>query len=188
MTAIPTISEPKAVSAATPSATDVYRDGAFVADDWRHLVSDEEIPAEGRVFLSLTRFLAEAEALAGDNRAIGVRIEPGEKVADLVPYLDRLPAIALVFPKFVDGRAYSQATLLRDKYGFAADLRAVGDVLIDQIGYMRRVGFTTFEIRNEPTRRALESGRDPEVKRYYQPAFRKEPPAGTRPWMRRAED
>ncbi len=188
MTVMTPMSEPKAPSAATPAEHALYRDGAFVADDWGHVVADEAIPAEGRVFLPLARFLAEIGALAGDNRPLGVRLGPADDVADLAPHLDTLAAVALTFPKFADGRAYSQATLLRDRHGYTGDLRAVGDVLIDQIGLMRRVGFSSFEIRNEPTRRLLEAGHDPEVRRYYQPSVRDEPPAGTRPWMRKSPD
>lgn len=173
---------------ASDAGSDVFRDGAFVADDWTILADDAEIPSEGRAFLPLARFLETVDSLEGDNRPVGVVLQPGERTDALAPYLDRVAAIALVFPKFGDGRAYSHANLLRDKYGYQGALRAVGDVLIDQIGPMRRVGFSEFKVVNEPTRKALAEGHDPEVKLYYQPAARKEPPAGTRPWMRKAPD
>ena len=69
----------------------------------------------------------------------------------------------------------------------AGELRAVGAVLSDQIPYMRRVGFDTFAVTHGPTRRALAEGRIPEVTLYYQPATADEPPAGTRPWLRRGQ-
>ena len=93
---------------------------------------------------------------------------------------------ALAFPKFSDGRAFSTARLLRDKHGYAGELRAAGNVLADQIPFMRRVGFDAFEVTHAATRRALAEGRIPEVTLHYQPACAGEPPAATRPWLRRS--
>ena len=132
------------------------------------------------------RWLAERDRLAGRNAPLGLQIEPGESIDDLAADLARFALIALSFPKFADGRAFSTARLLREKHGFAGELRAVGAVLSDQISYMRRVGFDTFAVTHGPTRRALAEGRIPEVTLYYQPATAHEPPAGTRPWLRRS--
>ena len=134
------------------------------------------------------------EALAGGARCARRRatrrsaclIAAGEKIDDIVADLPRFALIALDFPKFSDGRAFSTARLLREKHGFAGELRAIGNVLADQIPYMRRVGFDAFEVTHEPTRRALIEGRIAEVTLYYQPAGAAEPPAGTRPWLRRS--
>jgi uncharacterized protein (DUF934 family) len=83
-----------------------------------------------------------ADFLAGGNFA-AVRIEPGEDARALVVHLDRLKLIEIAFPKFRDGRGYSSAAVLRQA-GFAGEIRAAGDVLVDQIGFMRRVGFDSF--------------------------------------------
>ena len=83
-----------------------------------------------------------ADFLSGGNFA-AVRIEPGEDVRALVPHLDRLKLIEIAFPKFRDGRGYSSARLLREA-GFGGEIRAAGDVLVDQIGFVRRVGFDSF--------------------------------------------
>ena len=80
--------------------------------------------------------------LAGGNFA-AVRLEPGEDVRVLEPHLDRLKLVEIAFPKFRDGRGYSSARILREA-GFAGEIRAVGDVLVDQLGFMRRVGFDSF--------------------------------------------
>ena len=105
---------------------------------------------------------------------------------DIAGDLSRFAIIALDFPKFSDGRAFSTARLLREEHGYAGELRAVGNVLADQIPLMRRVGFDAFEVTNVPTRRALTEGRIAEVTlHHYQPAGTVEPPAGTRPWLRR---
>ncbi|KAB2919552.1 MAG: DUF934 domain-containing protein [Hyphomicrobiaceae bacterium] len=163
----------------------IWRDGAFHGDVWVR-AADGEALTERPVVLSKKRWLAERDALDGRNTPIALRLEPGEGIDDLSADLPRFALIALSFPKFNDGRAFSAATLLRQKHGYAGELRAVGNVLTDQIPLMRRVGFDTFEVVHAPTRRALLEGRIPEVKLHYQPAVAHEPPAGTRPWLRRS--
>jgi uncharacterized protein (DUF934 family) len=83
-----------------------------------------------------------ADFLAGGNFA-AVRIEPGEDARELVSHFDRLKLVEIAFPKFRDGRGYSSAAVLRQA-GFTGEIRAAGDVLVDQIGFMRRVGFDSF--------------------------------------------
>ncbi len=83
-----------------------------------------------------------ADFLAGGNFA-AVRIEPGDDARALVPHFGRLKLIEIAFPKFRDGRGYSSAAVLRQA-GFSGEIRAVGDVLVDQLGFMRRVGFDSF--------------------------------------------
>ena len=73
----------------------------------------------------------------------------GRDVDDLVPWLDRLAVVALVFPSFRDGRAYSQARLLRERYFYRGELRATGQVLRDQFVFMLRAGFDSFEVKKE---------------------------------------
>lgn len=166
---------------------DVFRNGRFEPDNWQVLDADAAIPAGGEVFLSLGAFrAADADGSLG-NRPVGIILQPADKVADLAPFLSRLSAVAVNFPKFNDGRGFSHAAHLV-RLGFAGEIRAVGDVLIDQITAMKRQGFTAFEIRHAVTRRYLSEGRDPAPRHYYQPSQIKEPPAGTRPWMRQAKD
>lgn len=83
-----------------------------------------------------------ADFLAGGNFA-AVRLEPGDDARALVPHFGRLKLIEVAFPKFRDGRGYSSAAVLRQA-GYTGELRAAGDVLVDQIGFMRRVGFDSF--------------------------------------------
>ena len=115
-----------------------------------HVADDEAIPTEhrsnlGGVILSLARFLTDGAALLDDGRSVGVRIEPAERVEDLAYDLPRLTLIAPAFPKFRDGRAYSTAALLRERYGYRGEIRAVGDVAREQAYEMVRCGFTAFE-------------------------------------------
>lgn len=83
------------------------------------------------------------DAFLDQSNATAVRIEAGEDVRQLLPYLDRLALIEVDFPAFGDGRGYSAAQILREN-GYAGELRASGDVLVDQIAYMKRCGFDSF--------------------------------------------
>lgn len=84
------------------------------------------------------------EAFTDQSNALAVRIEPGEDARDLLPYLDRIRLVEVNFPTFGDGRGYSAARVLREA-GYTGELRAVGDVLVDQIAYMKRCGFDAFQ-------------------------------------------
>ncbi|MDP1736297.1 MAG: DUF934 domain-containing protein [Caulobacter sp.] len=108
-------------------------------------VADEDaIPAAGPVILSMTRFQAEGDALIGAGRQVGVRVQADEAVEDLAYDLPRLAVVAVVFPKYRDGRGYTSATLLRQRLGYAGEVRAVGDVLREQAGFMVRCGIDAF--------------------------------------------
>ncbi len=118
-------------------------DGAWIADDWS-VVSDPAVVVNenGAMLLPLTTYLTQSSSTAH-----GVRLLPADDPAALVPYLDVVPLIAIDFPVFNDGRGYSTASVLRSRYKYRGDLRAIGDVLIDQLFFMRRVGFTSFLLR-----------------------------------------
>ncbi len=121
-------------------------DGQFVAEtDPFTSVSDEAELPPGDVIISLGRFQAEGERLLSEGRAVGVRIEPAEQVEALAYDLPRLALVAVAFPTYRDGRAYTSATLLRERLGFTGEVRAVGDVLREQAGFMVRCGIDAFE-------------------------------------------
>jgi uncharacterized protein (DUF934 family) len=162
----------------------IWRDGAFHADPWENAAEAGPLPDQP-VIVSRKRWLADRDALARRGAPLGLRIEPGEALDDIAGDLHGFALIALAFPKFSDGRAFSTARLIRDKHGFAGELRAVGEVLADQIPFMHRVGINAFAVLHEPTRRALAQGRIAAVDLHYQPATRSEPGIGTRPWLRR---
>ena len=103
------------------------------------------------VIVSAKRFLAEADALVRRDGSLGVVWPNDRRIAELEPWLGHLALIALVFPKFRDGRAYSQARLLREHYGYRGTLRATGDVLRDQFNFLVRAGFDSFEVKKPPT-------------------------------------
>lgn len=114
------------------------------ADTFSHVADDQELPG-GDVILSLTRFQTDGARLLGEGRRIGVRLTADEEVEALAYDLPQLALVALDFPKFGDGRSYSNARLLRERFGFTGQMRAVGDVLREQAGFMLRVGFDAFE-------------------------------------------
>ena len=113
-------------------------------DAFTHVDDEQEIPP-GEVILSLARFQAEGDQQLSEGRAVGVRLVPGEEVEALAYDLPRIALVALQFPKFLDGRHYSNAQILRTRFGFTREVRAVGDVLREQAGFMVRSGFDAFE-------------------------------------------
>lgn len=115
-----------------------------VEDPFTHVADDQEI-APGDVILSLTRFQQEGDRLLSDGRRVGVRLEAHEEVEALAYDLPRLSVVALAFPKYRDGRAYTNARVLSERFGFKGQIRAVGDVLREQAGFMVRCGFNAFE-------------------------------------------
>jgi uncharacterized protein (DUF934 family) len=128
--------------------------GQIVEDRYVRAVDDAPIPEGVPVIVPGARFLADAE-LVTRNAPIGVLWPNDKRVAELEPWLEDLSLIALVFPKFRDGRAYSQARLLRERYGYRCELRATGEVLRDQFQFLLRAGFDSFEVKKEADARAF---------------------------------
>jgi uncharacterized protein (DUF934 family) len=130
-----------------PKLIELVEGQARWAEDTFVFVADEDaIPETGDVILSLARFETEGDALLSSNsRRVGVRIEPDQEVEVLAYDLPRLAVVALAFPKYRDGRAYTSARLLRERFGYRGQVRAVGDVLQEQAGFMVRCGFDAFE-------------------------------------------
>jgi uncharacterized protein (DUF934 family) len=146
----------------------LVKNGKIVADSFVHVADDAPLPADGAIIVSAVRFVSEAAALCARAGDIGVNWPNNRDLDDLVPYLDRIAVIALVFPSFRDGRAYSQARLLRERHGYRGELRATGQVLRDQFLFMLRAGFDAFEVKKPGDAEAFAGT----VKRYsvfYQP-------------------
>ena len=162
--------------------TKIWNESGFVSDDpW--VIESEETKAGSneKPLLPLASFIDKAEA--GES-SLGVLIQPADNVKALAPYLDRIGLVAVNFPAFNDGRAFSHSSLLRERLGFTGELRAVGDVLIDQIPLMLRVGITSFAVTNAVAIRRLEEGRLPGIDNHYQPTARKSEDPKTYSWRR----
>jgi uncharacterized protein (DUF934 family) len=146
----------------------LVKHGRIATDIFVHVADGAELPGDGAILVSAARFLEDPEALLRRGDKLGVIWPNNRNLDDLVPYLDRLAAVALVFPIFRDGRAYSQARLLRERYGYDGELRATGQVLRDQFVFMLRAGFDAFEVKKQADAEAFAET----VKRYtvfYQP-------------------
>ena len=127
----------------------LVKGGQVVADRFVRVLDDAPIPADGPVLVPAARFLADADELIARNSETGVIWPNNRDIAELAPYLGKLAAVALVFPTFRDGRAYSQARLLRERYNYRGELRATGQVLRDQFVFMLRAGFDAFEVKKQ---------------------------------------
>jgi uncharacterized protein (DUF934 family) len=146
----------------------LVKNGRIATDLYLHVADGAELPGDGAVLVSAARFLEDPEALLRRAGKLGVIWPNNRDVDDLVPYLDRLAVIALVFPTFRDGRAYTQARLLRERHGYDGELRATGQVLRDQFVFMLRAGFDAFEVKKQADAEAFgESARRYTV--FYQP-------------------
>ncbi len=125
----------------------LVKGGRAGEDPWRHLEDGDPLPEDGQpVTISWKRWLAEREQLRGGNRPLGLRAPNAVAGADIGPDADRFGLIALSFPNFSDGRAFSQARVLRGRFGYKGELRATGQVLRDQLQFMHRCGFDSFEV------------------------------------------
>jgi uncharacterized protein (DUF934 family) len=124
-------------------------DRAAIIEDRFDRIEDEAVlPESGGVLVSLARFEAERDALLARDGELGIWLQSNESPAAIADDLERIALVALDFPVFSDGRAYSSARLLRERYGYKGELRAVGDVLCEQLTFMLRSGFETFEIQS----------------------------------------
>ncbi|QYF93956.1 DUF934 domain-containing protein [Massilia sp. PAMC28688] len=132
----------------------IIKDRAVVADDWTVLRLDENQAAqdavvpEGKVIVPLAVWQAQRESLSA-RAALGVWIASDERPEVLKGELERFAVVAVDFPKFTDGRGYSIAFNLRMRLGYTGELRAIGDVLRDQLFQMHRVGFNAFATRQD---------------------------------------
>ena len=127
----------------------LVKQGRLTTDPFVHVADGAELPGDGAVLVSAERFLADPEALLRRAGKVGVIWPNNRDIDELVPYLGKIATVALVFPTFRDGRAYSQARLLRERYGYDGELRATGQILRDQFVFMTRAGFDAFEVKKD---------------------------------------
>lgn len=157
-----------------------FKNGGFPADPW-----DQTRPAgERREIWSASEWQERRASVL--PASLGLRLDPGFAVEQLEDGIKNFGLVTIAFPKFTDGRGYSMAYILRSRLGYTGELRAVGDVLYDEMQFMIRCGFDAFEISDANTLKLLREGRRAfPFDRFYQPGLEAELPAGTRPWARR---
>lgn len=166
--------------------TKLWKETGFVEND-PYVIETEEVTAgEGQVPVRpLADFLAHAEA--SNEVGLAVLIKPADDVKRLAPFLDRIALVAVEFPAFNDGRAFSHASLLRERLNYTGDIRAVGDVLIDPLPLMIRCGITSFAVKNATALKRFAEGRLPGIDQHYQPAARDAANPGSYSWRRAAK-
>ncbi len=147
----------------------LIKNGRLTEDAWTEVADDAPLPVDGPIIVSLARWNADRDALLSLKRPLGLRLDNDRSPEPIEGDVGHFSLIVLHFPKFTDGRAYSQAHLLRQRYGFAGELRATGQVLRDQLALMLRCGFDSFETGD---RRAIDGWTQAahEISIRYQPA------------------
>jgi uncharacterized protein (DUF934 family) len=127
----------------------IIKGSEIIADDWQVLAKDtalDSVLEDGKLIVPLQYWLANSAAL-NTRGNIGVWLDSDEDTDHIKDSCNHLPVIAINFPNFADGRGYSYARLLREKYGYSGELRAIGDVLKDQLFFYKRCGFDAFAMR-----------------------------------------
>ena len=125
----------------------LVKNNALADDPFFDASAAETVPPAGPVIVSLAQWQAQREGLLARGAPVGVRLHSDQSPELIADDLEHLAVVALEFPKFRDGRAYSYARLLRERYGYRGELRAVGDVLLEQVFFMLRTGFDAFDIQ-----------------------------------------
>lgn len=124
--------------------------GKLAEETWNVVDPEaEQMPSGDRLLVSLAQWNEHKVELCKRGGAYGIRLASDEGPEAIVDDLKRFDVIALEFPAFTDGRAYSHARLLRERYGYEGEIRAVGDVCLEQLVFMHRSGFDAFEIASE---------------------------------------
>jgi len=128
----------------------IIRNREVVHDSWQ-LPDGEQgaIPADGDIFVNPEVWRAQRDSLLARHGRLGLCLGPTDEPETIADDLAHFSAIAIRFPKFTDGRGYSIARLLRERYAYAGEIRAIGDVLPDNLFYLSRCGFNAFALKRE---------------------------------------
>ena len=129
----------------------LLKDGKLIDDPWVHVADEVAVPASGPVIVGLKRWRAERETLIKRADPVGVRLQSDHTAGDVAEDLEHLGVVALAFPAFTDGRAYTNARRLRERHGYTGEVRAIGNVLRDQYLFMGRCGFDALEVKEGET-------------------------------------
>ena len=169
----------------TTPETRLWTPQGFREDEWAHAESADALSGNGRFILPLQAFLdLDPEVRKSAGERIGVLLQPGDELDKIVGLLDQLSLVALAFPAFNDGRSFSKGELRRNRHHFEGAVRATGQVLVDQLPHMLRLGFDEFEISNPVLLKRLEEGRTGGLSLYYQPTVKHEAKGPKYSWRR----
>lgn len=157
----------------------------FRDEEWAHADDAGVLAGNGRFILPLAVFLSlDPQQRRQAKERLGVMLQPGDRLEAIVDLLEDVALVALAFPAFNDGRSFSKASLLRSRHGFAGAIRATGQVLVDQLPHMIRLGFDEFEVTNPVLLKRLEAGNVGGLPLYYQPTVKAAARAGGYAWRR----
>ncbi len=162
----------------------LFKNGRFIADPWQNWRPGDDAGSVSYRHVPFAVFINNKQDFLASPHPLGLLVAPGDDVAKIAGDIDRFSSIAIEFPAFTDGRGYSSARLLVQRFGYQGEIRAVGDILFDQMEFMARCGVTAFVIKNAQTRKTLENKIPRTISLYMQPAGRNETRAGGRPFLR----
>jgi phosphoadenosine phosphosulfate reductase len=164
----------------------LFKDGAFIADPFRAWAEGDDPASVRYTHIPLKVFVENRAVVLANPHPNGLLVLGADRIEDAAADLGRFASIAINFPGFTDGRGYTSARLIVERYKYKGEVRAIGDVLMDQLTLMRRCGVNAFVVTHPATRKALETGELTTVNLFYQPIGGTEVPVGTRPFLRRA--
>jgi len=131
----------------------LLKDGRVVADGLIEIDGEQPLPSAEAILVSLTRWKEDRAKLLARNIRLGVKLAGDDPAEAIAENLARIDLIAIEFLKFTDGRGYSTARILRERYGFKGEIRAVGNVLRDQLAFMARCGFDAVQLNSDASER-----------------------------------
>lgn len=134
---------------ASESTQEYLKDGKVFPNNWQIVTAGSDSLPTGDILVPLDYWQANHQQLAEHRGAVGVWIDSHEEIEEIASAVASLPVIAINFPKFVDGRGFSLARLLRERYGYIGEIRAIGEIIRDQLFLMQRCGFNAFQFDSE---------------------------------------
>lgn len=157
----------------------IIRDRRISEDHWLHVPEGGRASGGGAVTVALQDWRGQRAALARRGSPLGVRLRAADDLDEIADHLDDFDLVAFEFGSFTEGRAYSHARILRERYGYDGEIRALGDVSRDRLAFMERCGFNAFELRPDD---ALEGALEAfgEISEVYQPAADARPAIASR--------
>jgi uncharacterized protein (DUF934 family) len=170
-------------------AVRLWTPAGFREDEWSHAEGADALAGNGRFILPLQAFLGlDPELRRSAKERIGVLLQPGDPLDRIADLLEDLSLVALAFPSFSDGRSFSKAELLRSRHHFEGAVRATGQVLVDQLPHMLRLGFDEFEVSHPVLIKRLEAGDTGGIPLYYQPTAKGAGKVAKYSWRRTRAD